>query len=519
MRYQLSLQGFSKLWLLTVVSFVAGLTGWKGWEDAHADLLPHGHDATIMNTEAIDTYVEAQMHDLHIPGLALGIVHDDKIVYLRGYGQADPSGRAVTPQTPFMLASVSKPLTALGIMQLVAAGKIDLDAPVQRYIPWFRVADETASRQITVRHLLLHTSGLSGRSDLAYAGSSEDAVDAIEQRVRALRSVELTHPAGTIYEYSNTGYQVLGLLIQQVTGEPYEAYVQAHVFSPLAMQHAFTAKQDAQQHGLATGYRYWFGQPLPYDTPFERGGLPSGFLMASAEDMAHFLIPHLNQGRFGATAIVSPKGMAELLNPVGKKTGGDESYAMDWGIVTVDGQPWLVKGGDLASFKTQLVLVPDGKWGVVTLINANNLIASQLGDLRIPFIPLGVTKLLLGRQPAVPAPSRLPLILLSVPAAILALQIIGLLRSLALVRRWRAQPTRRPYGIWGTMWQIGLPEFASLIVGLLALVGLPQGLQLPMSYLLYAMPDFGTMLVVIGIIGVGWSLVWLVLTQRVRHPR
>ena len=95
-----------------------------------------------------------------IPGLALAIVRGDQIVYLKGYGRADASGRPVTPQTPFLIGSITKSFTALAVMQLVEAGTVDLDAPVQRYIPWFRVADPRASAQITVRHLLTMTSGL-----------------------------------------------------------------------------------------------------------------------------------------------------------------------------------------------------------------------------------------------------------------------------------------------------------------------------------------------------------------------
>src|SRR6266566_9636718 len=93
------------------------------------------------NIANIDAYISAQMQTNHIPGVALGLVHNDQVVHLRGFGSADQSGRAVTPNTPFILASVSKSFTALAVMQLVEAGKIELDAPVQRYLPWFRVAD------------------------------------------------------------------------------------------------------------------------------------------------------------------------------------------------------------------------------------------------------------------------------------------------------------------------------------------------------------------------------------------
>ena len=121
-----------------------------------------------------------------IPGLALGIVEGDRIVHMRGFGKADESGRAVSPQTPFVIGSLSKSVTALAIMQLVEAGKVDLDAPVQRYIPWFRVADERASAQITVRHLLNQTSGLSTKTGRSFQGSGDTSDDALEQAVRKL---------------------------------------------------------------------------------------------------------------------------------------------------------------------------------------------------------------------------------------------------------------------------------------------------------------------------------------------
>src|SRR5438132_7126431 len=118
---------------------------------------PHASNPDLAK---IDAYVSEQVQTDHIPGVALGLVHNDQIVHLRGFGSADQSGRAVTPQTPFILASVSKSFTALAIMQLVESGKVKLDAPVQRYLPWFRVADPLASARITVRHLLYQTGGI-----------------------------------------------------------------------------------------------------------------------------------------------------------------------------------------------------------------------------------------------------------------------------------------------------------------------------------------------------------------------
>ena len=107
-----------------------------------------------VDKDRIDAYIHSRMQIAGIPGLALGVIYGDQIVYLKGYGIAGPDARAVTPQTPFILGSTSKSFTALAVMQLVEAGKIDLDAPVTRYLSWFRTSNAAASDQITVRNLL-----------------------------------------------------------------------------------------------------------------------------------------------------------------------------------------------------------------------------------------------------------------------------------------------------------------------------------------------------------------------------
>src|SRR5215216_269637 len=250
---------------------------------------------------AIDTYIETQMRELRIPGLALGIIQGDQIVHLKGFGVAGPDGRPVTAQTPFQIASLGKPMTGVAIMQLVEAGKLDLDAPVQRYLPWFRVADETASAQITIRHLLYHTSGLPAAAGMQQAFSGNERADALEQHVRALRSVQLNRPVGASYEYSNAGYSTLGLLIQEASGQSYDAYMRAHLYRPLEMRQTFTDWTEARSHGATNGHRYWFGAPVAGELPVNRANLPAGaHTSASAEDVAHFLIAQLNGGRFGA---------------------------------------------------------------------------------------------------------------------------------------------------------------------------------------------------------------------------
>ena len=111
------------------------------------------------------------------------------------------------------------------------------------------------------------------------------------------------------------------------------------VFQPLGMDRTFTSLTEAQRHGLSAGHRYWFGRPVDFDPAFDRGSLGSSSVIASVEDVARFVIPHLNAGRSDKTRLVSAQGMVELLAPVDKKANSDEWYAMDWGVMDFDVKP------------------------------------------------------------------------------------------------------------------------------------------------------------------------------------
>jgi CubicO group peptidase (beta-lactamase class C family) len=451
---------------------------------------------------AIDAYIEAQMKSTGIPGVALAIVHGDQIVHMKGFGIADPAGRPMTPQTPVMLASLAKPMTGLAIMQLFEAGKIDLDAPVQEYIPWFRVADEAASAQITVRHLLYHTSGLPESAASEYGLSGDDRADALEQQVRELRTVALADPVGAAYHYSNPNYRVLGLLIQQITGQSYEAYMQEHIFDPLDMRLTFTSPEAAQPQGLAKGYRFMYGIPLPYEEQFDRGGVASGGIIASAEDVAHFLIINLNDGRYGDVQVVSPEGIKEMLRPA--YPAGAEIWAWDWGVASVNGMQVLTKGGDLSSYKTNMALFPEDKWGLVVLINANDRFAPLLQDLSVAGLAMGVSSLMFGQQPPNLA-SNLPFVFRVLVALVVIVQVTGIFWSTIAFWRWGRQPEHRPRGLWGYVRYLGLPLIINLAWALVLLIGVPTILGgYPLSFLLYATPDLGYFLVVSG----GAALVW-----------
>lgn len=473
-----------------------------------------GARTTTLDLAAIDRYVLAQMRAAHLPGLALAIVQGDQIVHLKGFGTADQSGRPVTPQTPFTIGSTGKSMTALAIMQLVEAGKVELDTPVQRYLPWFRVADPDVARRITVRHLLNHSSGIPTPAGLRNVTSQDTSDSALENRVRALSSVTLMQPPGATFQYSNANYETLGLIVQVVSGQSYEAYVQQHIFAPLDMNNSFLFREEAREQGAATGYRYWFGLPVPFEMRYNRGIVPAGFIFSSAEDMAHYLIAHLNGGRYGSTSVLSPAGIAELHRPAVRTAGGpivtDEFYAMGWFVREKDGLMTVSHAGSTPNFHTNLVLIPEGEWGIVLLMNAENGLRPE----RISGMAQGVTGLIVGRQPWDLGPGDFFPTILSYILVGSAVQTVGMLRSVVLLRRWRAHPERRPRGTLRLVWHVVLPFVLNLLWGLALLLALPAFIRTSLSELRLFVPDLSAMLLLSGGVALGWALLRTALVIR-----
>ncbi|MDX1520363.1 MAG: serine hydrolase domain-containing protein [Anaerolineae bacterium] len=470
-------------------------------------------DVTAPVFTTIDRYVESEMKATRLPGLALAIVQANKIVHVKGFGLADSSGRPVTPQTPFNIASTGKSMTALAIMQLVEAGQIDLDAPVRHYVPWFRVADATASDKITVRHLLTHTSGLSRETGLTFLGRRNNSDGALEERVQALSTVKLFQPPGTSFQYSNANYSTLGLIVQTVVGQPYEQVVQAHIFGPLQMKNTFTTLEAARRHGAATGYRYWWGRPLPYEMRYHRGEVPAGFIWSSAEDMARYLIVQLNGGRYGDVQLLSPAGVAELHRPAvlarlaSNPADTDIYYGLGWKVGTINGVPSIYHEGSGGNFHATMILLPEERWGVVLLMNAENgLKPEQLKD-----IASGVVSLLVGRQPSTTTSDTMQLTFFRYTLGLMVVQLLGILRTVWLLHHWRAEPTRRPSGWLRVGWHIVPPLILNILWGVMALGLVPRLLGGTLTNLITFVPDFGYTLILSGVVALIWGIVRTIL--------
>jgi CubicO group peptidase (beta-lactamase class C family) len=286
--------------------------------------------------------------------LALGLVQGDRILYLKGYGDADRAGTAVTPQTPFMIASITKTVTALAVQQLAEAKTIDLDAALQSYLPEFQLADPAAAKALTLRHLLDHTSGISqleGSQSYLYTSTTT-----LKEALSRLARFRPTHKPGETYEYSNWNYILLGEVIARASSQPYPRYVQTHIFDPLEMVNA-TCEDPHILAGRAQGNILRFGFSLPYDEPYAPVSLSAGYVSASAEDMAHFLIPYLNHGQYQDQRLLSPQG-----------NGWYDIY-WNWQPGTPDDVAYDHSGGH-DSFSSNIQIFARHQVGVVVLMNA-----------------------------------------------------------------------------------------------------------------------------------------------------
>ncbi len=367
----------------------------------------------------IDDYISKQMQESRIPGLALGIVKDNQIIYVKSFGSANTSGRSITPQTPFIIGSVSKSFTAIAIMQLVETGKIDLDAPVQKYISWFRVSNLDDSSKITVRHLLNQTSGLS--TPTGWRIFTEEKNKTLEQLVHDLDSARLLNSPGQKFEYSNANYLVLGQIIQTISNQSYGDYIKEHIFIPLKMQSSFTSLQSAQQNGLAKGYQHWLSIPVQSNHPYLNNSLPAGYLISSAEDMTHYLISQMNEGRYDDTSILSPTSISQL-HQSAINISKNQNYGMGFYIEKINNTNILWHGGLIPDFNADMIMIPEKKLGIVVLENDGLPWSAK-------YIGEGVASLLLNEKLNTDgiSPPRLYLIIIIASLFLISLTVLSLI--------------------------------------------------------------------------------------------
>ncbi|MBY0123538.1 serine hydrolase [Bacillus sp. S/N-304-OC-R1] len=398
----------------------------------------------------IDHFIQTQMKAAHIPGLAIGIVKGDQIVYLKGYGNE------VSPQTPFILGSTTKSFTAMAVMQLVEEGKVDLDSPIQAYLP----AIDTP--KITVRQLLNQNSGI----------SSSEKMQINQENI------------GREFQYSNQNYKLLGQIITSASKIPYEEYIRKNIFSPLDMAHSYTSQTTAKENGLAAGHRTWFGINLPNELPFNDDYLSAGFLISSAEDMTHYLIAQMNNGQYSNVTVLSGSSVKEMHTPSVKAPimGEDSYYGMGWFIRPINGVPTIMHSGEVPNYHSTMIMMPDENYGIILLANINN---SILISGLIEKIGSGVVDLLAEKEPESIPKSAYYQAYLMIDGVILII-IVLLFFHIKNISTWHFKLVKGELGI---LKKFIYPLSINFLIPLLILTQLPGSLGFTWSFLYDFIPD------------------------------
>jgi len=275
--------------------------------------------------DALDAFLNAQLQTAGIPGMAIGIARQGKVVFTRGYGFADLArGRRVTVDTMFHLASVTKTVTATAVMMLAGAGKIDLDAPASRYLDFEVINPAYPDIAITVRHLLMHLSSISDKTyyDVDFRVPGMDAPQPLDVFLRsylvpggehytASGSFSSSAP-GSSYDYCNVGYGLLGHLAGRVAGEDLRAFTQRRLFAPLGMRHVSWTIAGVPAALRATPYDVVEDRLVPVE-PVGFPDWPVGMLRASIAGFMPFVAASANGGAAGGTRILAAPGEAEML--------------------------------------------------------------------------------------------------------------------------------------------------------------------------------------------------------------
>ena len=196
-----------------------------------------------------------------------------------------------------------------------------------------------------------------------------------------------------MFEYTDANYDILGLIVEKVSGQTYGSRIRQRIFAPLGMSHSFTDQTDARQSGLATGHRSWFGFPRPFDAPYSQAAMASSYLISSADDVTHFLISQLNGGTYDAASVLSPAGVTAMHQPAVREGDRDIFYGMGWESRTLAGVPVVRHKGTNANFYADMVLYKEDRWGIVILSNFDSL---NFNGGRLQGLSAGVFSLLRG---------------------------------------------------------------------------------------------------------------------------
>ena len=355
-----------------------------------------------MNAQQLENTLDAILEQVHqafgLPGLAVGVVQGNEIVYARGFGVCDIGTQApVTTRSLFHQASISKLFVATAIVQLVEQGRLRLDDAIVRHLPYFWLGDDAddgdeyipviRSQSITIQQALTHTSGLPDPEDHGWHRPEVDE-GALERRVRSLHSLHMVADPGQGFAYSSLAFDVLGALIAHVSGEPFETCVKRAIFEPLGMHDSTFFKPDVPPVLATSPHIRTPGLAVSDVFPYSRACAPSGALQSNVLDMANWALANLNLAKVGGTPQPSP-GCPRLTRNSPRRILSPESYRLLWrpyaqtghedtrqtgiGLGYFLGQyrgtPVAMHDGGDVGYEAELTLLPEQSVAVVVMAN------------------------------------------------------------------------------------------------------------------------------------------------------
>ena len=325
-----------------------------------------------------DLWANEQLAYHGVPGVVVGVVSGGKLAWAKGYGTTDlAEGVPLTPSTPFRIGSVSKVFTATAILQLRDAGKLRLDDPVAKHLPWFKVPTPYPDAPpITIEHLLTHTSGLSREGP--FPAWTTHQFPTREELRAAMPRVTVISPPGKTYRYSNLGLTLLGEVVVAASGESWAGYLKKHVTDPLGMASTTGAPTPAEIAAFPRQHRR--KQPdgsrgtLDY---YDTGSFaPAAAVISTVEDLARFAAFHLTADTAGPKAggaqILSGPTLAEMQRPHWVNSRWTGARGLGWGVSRRDGHTYVSHGGWIGGHRADLILDPERGLAAVALTNADD---------------------------------------------------------------------------------------------------------------------------------------------------
>lgn len=328
-----------------------------------------GADAHSAALRPLADRVVAAMARLHVPGVAVGLLHEGE-EHAAGFGVTSVEHPLpVDAGTLFQIGSITKTATGTLIMRLVEQGRLELDTPIRSYLPDLRLADEQVAAGLTLRHLLTHTGGWAG-DYFDDPGPGDDALATIVSRLAELP--QLT-PLGEVWSYNNAGFYIAGRLIEVVAGKTYEAAARELLLHPLGMDMSFFFAADAITHRVVVGHQVRDGRPeLTRPWALARAANPVGGIISTAQDLLRYARFHLGDGTApDGTRLLRPESVAAMQTPLVPTDGVGGMVGLSWMLRDADGVRIVRHGGATKGQMASLVLVPAHSFAIAVLTNAN----------------------------------------------------------------------------------------------------------------------------------------------------